>query len=445
MARYLLAASPLPGHVLPMLAIGRDLTRRGHDVRLLTGARFAGNARAAGLRHIALPTCCDYDARCLDATFPARRSTHGLARARFDVELLFVTFLAHQHRALQAALSAEETDAVLAETGFSGALPLLLGRGPRPPVLVCGVVPLMLSSADTPPFGTGWTPQRWRSDYRAMNWVVRRLLFRRTQCRLVRVLGDLDVAESPPFVLDWPQLADQLIQLTVAGFEYPRRDLPSTVTYAGPVLPTAGEEVPLPGWWPDLAGGRPVVHVTQGTVDNASLDRLITPTIRALAREDVLVAVSTGGRPPGTMPGPLPGNVRVAEFLPYDRLLPRVDVMVTNGGYGGVHCALAQGVPLVVAGASEEKPEIAARVRWSGVGVDLRTGTPTPRRLRRAVHTVLATRVYRARAQRLGAEIRAARPFDTIEAALSAVSRGRTARRDVTRHPAAPWPFRTEE
>jgi UDP:flavonoid glycosyltransferase YjiC (YdhE family) len=30
--------------------------------------------------------------------------------------------------------------------------------------------------------------------------------------------------------------------------------------------------------------------------------------------------------------------------------------MVTNGGYGGVQAALANGVPLVVAGATEEKP-----------------------------------------------------------------------------------------
>jgi UDP:flavonoid glycosyltransferase YjiC (YdhE family) len=33
--------------------------------------------------------------------------------------------------------------------------------------------------------------------------------------------------------------------------------------------------------------------------------------------------------------------------------------MVTNGGYGGVQMALSYGVPLVVAGASEDKPEVA--------------------------------------------------------------------------------------
>ncbi len=49
-------------------------------------------------------------------------------------------------------------------------------------------------------------------------------------------------------------------------------------------------------------------------------------------------------------------------------LLPRVDVMVTNGGYGAVQRALAAGVPIVAAGRTEDKPEVAARVQHFGVG-----------------------------------------------------------------------------
>ena len=48
MAHYLLAATPIPGHVLPMLRIGADLRRRGHDVCLLTGDRFRETAAPQG-------------------------------------------------------------------------------------------------------------------------------------------------------------------------------------------------------------------------------------------------------------------------------------------------------------------------------------------------------------------------------------------------------------
>ena len=51
--------------------------------------------------------------------------------------------------------------------------------------------------------------------------------------------------------------------------------------------------------------------------------------------------------------------------------------MVTNGGYGGTQLALANGVPVVVAGKTEDKMEVSARVRWSGAGVALMTDTPT--------------------------------------------------------------------
>jgi UDP:flavonoid glycosyltransferase YjiC (YdhE family) len=61
-----------------------------------------------------------------------------------------------------------------------------------------------------------------------------------------------------------------------------------------------------------------------------------------------------------------------------------------------------RGVPLVVAGDTEDKPEVAARVTWSGVGITLRTGRPRPDRLRAAVRRRLVRRTI--------AGVRAARP-----------------------------------
>jgi UDP:flavonoid glycosyltransferase YjiC (YdhE family) len=78
-----------------------------------------------------------------------------------------------------------------------------------------------------------------------------------------------------------------------------------------------------------------------------------------------------------------------------------VDIVITNGGYGGVQMSLAYGVPLVVAGMSEDKMEVNARVAWSGAGVSLNTHSPRPEKIRAAVRTVLADATYRSRAQQL--------------------------------------------
>lgn len=93
------------------------------------------------------------------------------------------------------------------------------------------------------------------------------------------------------------------------------------------------------------------------------------------------------------------------RFIPYAHLVPLVSVMVTQCGDGGVQCALAAGVPLVGAGTTEEKPEVANRIAWADVGVNLKTKSPTSEQVRRAVRTVLDMPSFRERPRRLQAEI----------------------------------------
>ena len=191
----------------------------------------------------------------------------------------------------------------------------------------------------------------------------------------------------------------------------------------GPLPAPAGAEIALPEWWNDLDGTRPIVHVTQGTVANADLEQLIAPTIAGLAASNVLVVVATGGRPLSALPHPLPANVRAAEYLPYDRLLPITDVLVTNGGYGGVQQALGQRIPLVVAGQTEDKVEVSARVGWSGVGVNLRTNRPGPVQVRDAVERVLDDPSYRLAAERLADEMAKADGLAGLDAVLAGLER----------------------
>lgn len=66
--------------------------------------------------------------------------------------------------------------------------------------------------------------------------------------------------------------------------------------------------------------------------------------------------------------------------------------------------ALAHGVPLVVAGTSEDKPEAGTRVACSGAGMNLRTAAPKPEQVRRAVDALLHQPRYRERARALATE-----------------------------------------
>jgi UDP:flavonoid glycosyltransferase YjiC (YdhE family) len=284
------------------------------------------------------------------------------------------------------------------------------------------VSPLATTSRDTAPFGVALQPgsgaaSRLRNT--ALNWTTEHIVLRDIGQFARQRLAETGAPPFAGYFVDVPpRVVDTYLQTTVAAFEYPRRNLPATIRFVGPILAAPSSRFDPPPWWDELDDARPVVHVTQGTLDNADLGRLLQPTIEALADEDLLVVATTGGPDPEPLRSGLPTNVRLERFIPHDLLLAHVNVMITNGGYGGVHQALANGVPLVVAGDSEDKPEVAARVRWSGAGIDLRTGRPKPDQVAAAVRRVLREPSFTERARSLQVEISQSHPLDTITEVL---------------------------
>lgn len=408
MPGVVVCSMPAEGHVRPLLVVARALADRGWRVRFLTGARYEPLVRAAGVEFVALPA----EADTLDAIGAGPRD-RGRDAVNRGVEKAFLLPAPIAGRALLDLLADEPADAVIHEPTFVG-VQALLGRpaGERPYVVMCGILPLGLSSRDTPPYGLGLAPLAHRLPNRLRNRLLTvaatRLVLRPVHRAADRMLVDMG---APPlggrFFMDLLRGSDLLAQFTVPEFEFTRSDAPDHLRFYGPMTRSMPSGVAAPDWFGELDAGRPVVHVTQGTVANTDFTELVLPTIDGLAREDVLVVVTTGGRPLAALRelGPIPANVRAAEFLPYDRLLPRTDVLVTNGGYGGLHHAMEHGVPIVVAGDSEDKVETSARVAWSGAGLSLGTSTPTADQVRTAVRRVLDDPAYAAASRRIGASI----------------------------------------
>ena len=418
-----------------MLQIAADLRKRGNVVRLITAHQHRTAVESAGVTFVDLPP------EGQPRPTAARRGLLGSLplidqwrSGRTDMRSVFIDPLEAQHRTLQNEIQRDNPDAVVVDVAYTGALPLLLGGPNRPPVAVCGVGPLMLSSVDVPPFGVGWQPEPG-ADYRRMNRFVHHILFADIQARFNAALRRAGVGSSPVFLTDWPKLADRLLQLSVATTEYPRSDLLSSVVFTGPVLPgPAPDADDLPSWWPDVQGtSRTVVHVTQGTWDNRDLGELVLPTLAALAhRDDLMVVATTGAPEQPVLSAAVPDNAYLTHFLPYASLLPYVDVMITNGGYGGVQHALSHGIPLIVAGRAADKPEAAARVDFTGAGIDLKTARPTTAAITNAVDRILSDDSYRQAAQRISREMAATKPLDTIADELAGLQSADAQRRLAT-------------
>jgi MGT family glycosyltransferase len=425
MSSFLICSTPVHGHVTPLLAVSRYLVQQGHRVRFLTGQRYADKVRGTGAEFLALPAAADYDDTDMNVAFPGRVGKTGVAAIRWDVSNIFLAPAPMQIRAVDDAVAQEPVEAILVESMFIGAVGLLSRpRAERPAVVNLGIIPLGVESRDTAPFGLGIPPMpgvlgRVRNSMLAV--LTKKVIFGGVQKQAEQMMREATGQKLDGFFMSGASKADAIVQFTVPGFEYERSDLPETVHFVGPLSRATKSDGVLPEWWAELDGSRPVVHVSQGTIANTDYDELITPTMTALADDDVLVVVSTGGRPLSTLPSPLPANVRVAEYLPHDRLLPLTDVYVSNGGYGGVHYALEHGVPLVVAGATEDKAEVAARVQWTGAGVRLRTNRPTPEQVGTAVRRVLADPGYAERTRKIGTEIEASSGLAGLEAVLDAL------------------------
>src|SRR6266511_2743308 len=337
---------PAAGHVHPAVPIATALVGRGHQVLWHTGQEYARTVEPTGARLVPFDRTPDFTAVPPEPD----PGTHGPAEAVSALRNLLIARMAGQLADYEHVADRYGVDAVLVDLCALGGRALYERRGI--PWATLGISPLTIMSPDTPSFGTGRPPPTGPLGR------MRVRLYNRLGGLLMRGLTRAYAQERSRLGLSplrrGTTLFDHMIsplmhlQAATPSIEYPRHPWPANVHLVGPLLPEAPAH-DLPRWWAELDGARVVVHVTQGTVatDPASLTR------------------------PAAL-GPVPGNVRVAPFIPHALLLPKVHAMVTNGGYNGVKTALAHGVPLVIAPWGNDQPDVAGRVAWAAAAARIR-------------------------------------------------------------------------
>lgn len=408
MARILVATMPGVGHATPLLPVAAELVRRGHEVRFYTGRTYRAKVERTGATYEPMHTPVDPGDEPVEDHVPELRDHEGLGALKRGLKYFFIDSGVGQVADLQRLHREWPIDMVVNDAAFVGAGWFHELGGPI--WAAVSPVPLILSSRDVPPFGPAFpylAGRLGRARNAALQQLVQRVLMRDVIVHANKVRGSLGLPARYEMIFDGAVSPYLYLQSGVSSMEYPRTDLPPQVHFVGSMQRAVADPgFEPPAWWGDVVDGRrPVVHVTQGTVSTDPA-MLLRPTLQALAGEEVLVVATTGGPDPATL-GPLPANARAAGFIPHGNLLPHVSAMVTNGGFGGVQTALGHRVPLVVAGSTEEKPEVARRVAFSGAGLDLRTGRPSTDQLRVAIRRVLDEPSFRQRAGSVGDDLAA--------------------------------------
>ena len=410
MATFLFASIPVPAHTTNPLPFAQRLIERGHRVLWYAGGRFHDQLASHGAEPQSYVEADDFGDAEIEEHFPQLAGVEGVAAIRKAFADVFVGQAPARVRDLRGILDRQPVDAMLCDELMYG-VGLVHELG-GPAWATFGDGPLPYFDADTPPFGPGLLPIRGpvgRLRNRLVGFAGRAIVFREAQRRYDTVRCDLGLPPAGAPVLDESVSPYLHLHGAVPSFDYPRRELPGHLHWVGALRPDPPRGWTPPTWWSEVtSANRPVVLVSQGSI-RPDLTELVVPTVRALADREALVVVTTGQADPSDLERaygrPLPANVRCAKFVPYEVLLPHVACFVTNGGYTGVTLALAHGVPLVQAGRTEEKTEIAARIHWSGVGVRLGVTRPEPDAVAEGVRRVLAEPAFAAAAARVQAEM----------------------------------------
>ena len=435
MARIVVSVMPFAGHVAPTTGVVASLLARGHTVTVYTGSRYAARFERLGATVVPWTLAPDFDEHNLRATFPAvgRGGPRGVLA---NLEHVFVRTAEGQARDLLELWDTAGWDLIVSDVMSLGAG--LAAEKLDQPWATLSVLPLSMPSAAVPPAGLGLQPGTggFGTIRDGALRGVSRLLSRpleRAHRSVRRALG----LPAPARRVDRAWYSPWLVLASGCRLlEFPRDDLPPEVHFVGRLPAAAGSGVPLPEWWQRLARAHdPTVLVTQGTF-NTDPTQLLKPALEALAGEPVTVVATTGSATDDTLPFTVPANALVAGLVPFSEVLPLTDVMVTNGGWGGVLDALSRGIPLIIAGGDLDKPDIAARVDYARAGVDLNTGRPTARAVADAYRRVSSQPSFAERARKVAAELDRCGGTERAVDLLEELTRRRE---PVLRQVANPW------
>ena len=414
MANILIVTLPASGHVNPMLAVARKLVERGNTVRWYCAKSFAAKIETVGATLVEMRTVPQRGQG--NGNKPVARFLRwlGVGGTMVDWKNTFIDPIEGQTCELEGILAEFPADVLLSDPVMFATG--IVGERYHLPWAILSITPLAIKSRDVPPFLLGMKPKYsflGRLWIAFLYWFADQIVFREP----LKYFASKAKQHGWPFQSFMQFVSPYLhLQASVPALEYPRSDLPEQVRFIGALIPEPEPGFIPPAWWAELTETRkPVVLVTQGTVAT-DVDKLLAPALEALRDENVLVVATTVTKTPQELGLEIPENARIEKFIPFANLMPYVSVCLTNGGFGGVSLALANGVPVIVAGITEEKPEVANRVEYAGAGINLRTATPAREQIRNAVRLILSDRRYWEHAMEI--QMQGARHDPPAEAAI---------------------------
>jgi zeaxanthin glucosyltransferase len=414
MIHFGIISPPVPGHINPFSALGRELIERGHRVTVFHFADLEKKIHAEGLEFYAIGQK-DHPFGAFPESLARLGRLHGVGALRFTINAVAKTtemFLRDGSEALKAA----NIDMLLADQmePVGSALAEHLGI---PFVTICNALVLNQEWSVPPPF-TPWTYNLsvWGRVRNALGYRVSSFL----TGSVTKAVQERRKQWKLPLLRSADESFSKLAQISqqVAAFDFPRKELPPCFHYVGPLRKNPPRPVEFP--W-DKLDGRPLIYASLGSLQNRR-EAVFKCFAEACQDLKVQLLITHGGGLGEDFARTLPGTPLVVSYAPQTDVLKRARLTLTHAGLNTVLDSLAAGVPLVAIPITYEQPAIANRIQWVGAGKVLALGSLNAMNVRKTIQEVMGDASCQDRARRIQEKIAEAggvkRAADIIEQVL---------------------------
>lgn len=396
MAKFWFISAPLYSHTDwgGFMKTAQALQRDGHDVLWISGDALKGAVAQAGLR------------------FRSIRQTGWLWPPPPQPDLSAIppqeAVALRYKRALDTWLSED----IVAEA-VQALLDLVAEIG-RPDLIVSdpflSAAALAAEAIGVPFVVCGWPAQDSLNE--ALLFPVQKTLGTDSQQRLERLrtrfnLSGTNFSHGPTPSITSPHLH---ICYFTRGWYAAEQDtlLPQNLFVGGSADAPAGSP---PEWLASIPQDTPIAVITLGSVFTGDLG-FFSWGAQAAAREGLLPIVAMGWNPVAAekkaeLLAALPKGTRLLNWIPFDHVLPRAQIMIHHGGMGTTHQAVVHGLPQIVVPHAADQRIQARRVAQAKVGLNLSAHDVRQGMLRTAVKALRDDARIQETARRLAAEMAA--------------------------------------
>lgn len=420
--KILFATVPGDGHFNPLTGIAMHLRDAGHDVRWYVGPCYIPKVKRLGIPYYPYKRASEITGDNIGTIFPERAKLHGPALIRFDGKNMMVANVGNYFEDIREIDTSFSFDILFCDIAFYAMKLVKEKLGKR--VCAVGVAPSGETSQDVPPNFVGLKPAKTaigKGIHQGMRALMEWMVMNDVKELYNGILAAHGLAPVDGSLFDVSYRSpDVVFQSGVPGFAYPRREVNPKVMFVGTLLPYKAAITTAFSQPEKLDTYKPVILISQGTVDNKDPGKLIIPALDALKHTGALLIVTTGYHQTDALRKSYPqDNIVIEDFIDFDFILDHTDLFICNGGYGSVLLSLSKGVPLLTAGIREGKNDVNAHVDYFGVGIDLRSESPKPRAIRRAAERLLREPRWKQNVARLCAELSRYHPYELIDAYLA--------------------------